>query len=67
MFHFLFRSCLRTRGRWVGQGRSALCIPRIMVRPICLAIAIIHYLSVGFPHKKGRRPFISDGSRFQND
>ena len=31
----------------VGQGRSALCNPRIMKQSFCHTTTIIHYLSVG--------------------
>ena len=33
----------------MGQGRSALCNPRILKQSICHVIAIIHHLSVGTP------------------
>ena len=44
-----FLARLTARSKWTGQGRSALCNPRIMKQPICRVITIIHYLSVEIP------------------
>ena len=70
-FFFLFPLVLTHSRKWCGQGRSALWNPRILKQSICHAIIltsakiIIFQFGIAiFP--KGRRPFISDDSRFHN-
>lgn len=70
-FSCTFSLVLMHSRKWVRQGRSALWNPRILKQSICHAIILTSAKIIIFQFgiaifSKGRRPFISDDSRFHN-